>query len=93
MRIDRARIDLMTRAGLALVVGVLALAQPNLGSLVVLTVAAVCVALVAMRLGGGTTQATSVAVSLRDVRRRPQYRRLSDPDAAGRPRPRAPGTA
>jgi Family of unknown function (DUF6412) len=84
---------MVTRAGLVLVLGVFALAQPSLGSLVVLTVAALCVALVAVRLGTGSTQATSVAVSLRDVRRRPRYRRLSDPDAAGRPRPRAPGAA
>jgi hypothetical protein len=93
MLFDRVRL-----AGLALAVSVLAgvsmgVAQPNLGSIVALTVAALCVALLVTGLGGSTQVASTFAVSMRDVARRPQYRRLSDPDAAGRPRPRAPGAA
>lgn len=81
-------------SALALVLGVLAfLPQPSLGGVVALTLASVCLALFLTGLVAGEPPARAATVSIRDKARRPLYRRLCDPDAAGRARPRAPGAA
>ncbi|HCT80136.1 MAG TPA: hypothetical protein DGT23_26950 [Micromonosporaceae bacterium] len=78
---------------LVLVAGVLAGGQPTVGSVLALTIAALCVAVAASGLVGMSAPTTSFTSTLRDVVAKPLYRRQSDPDAAGRPRPRAPGVA
>jgi hypothetical protein len=81
-----------------LILGALAqLPQHSLGGVFALTLATLCAALLATMLvsllAAGSTHAAPSAVSMRRQARGSDYRRLSDPDAAGRPRPRAPGAA
>jgi hypothetical protein len=78
-------------AGLLLLAGALIGLQPGLATTVTLTLGALLVTLLVSR-----TAPTSVAVLLPAGRRRPgrtartPFLRQSDPDGAGRPRPRAP---
>jgi len=80
-----------------LIIGALGhLPQQSLGGVVALTLATLCAALLAtmlVSLLASMAPASAFAVSVRQEARGSLYRRLSDPDAAGRPRPRAPGAA
>jgi len=67
-------------------------AEPGLRSVLALTIAALVVALLATSLGipvPGERLASATAAALRET---PAAPRLRDPDAAGRPKPRAPTT-
>jgi hypothetical protein len=80
-------------AVLMVLAGLLAQTEPNLGGMVALTLAALCVAVAMSRFAFGG--AAVVEPSL--VRRRQAadvlYLRHAHPDAEGHPRPRAPGVA
>jgi hypothetical protein len=64
-------------------------ASVGLTSAVVLTIAALCAIMLMRRVI--RLQPANVAAIVRRSRRHPVYLRQRDPDAAGRPRPRAPG--
>jgi hypothetical protein len=76
--------------GLLVVAGVLVGTQPGLAATVTLTVAALCAALIAFRQLAIPSPVPAGSSALRRRARRTEVVRLHDPDAAGRPRPRAP---
>jgi hypothetical protein len=71
-----------------------AVASPrDLLALTAMVLVGLALTLLAYRAGGPCTVVPGRAVSLRQRARGAAFQRLRDPDAAGRPRPRAPSAA
>ncbi|WP_412539104.1 DUF6412 domain-containing protein [Longispora sp. K20-0274] len=85
--------SLIPSLGLVLLAEALVGGHVGLASTVALTVAALCVALLASRLTAPAAPASALAGGLRHPSRRVVFRRQGDPGTAGRPRPRAPSAA
>jgi hypothetical protein len=86
----------LRRTGLMALFALLAAIGPHAsgyGSIVALTIAAVCVAVALSRVALGDLATAGVGPIRRDGAAGVLYLRHAHPDAAGHPRPRAPGIA